>query len=100
MKKSHVGKIKKALREYTRKVTKSPEAALKALKDMGILDSDGKLSKNYGGKSGALTQSDEVKKAVAAASNTDYTDELNQTFDKIMRRLDSIELAITERYKK
>jgi hypothetical protein len=51
MTKSEAQEMKKALREYTREVTRTPEAALKALQDMGIVTKAGDLSENYGGQS-------------------------------------------------
>lgn len=39
----------KAARAFTRKATRSPEAALAVLVSEGILTPAGKLSKNYGG---------------------------------------------------
>jgi hypothetical protein len=39
--------IKAALREYTKKITVSPEAARNALIKEGIYTKSGKLSKNY-----------------------------------------------------
>jgi hypothetical protein len=42
--------IRNALRDYTQEATKSPEAALKALQDMGIITKSGSLSENYGGE--------------------------------------------------
>jgi hypothetical protein len=40
-------RFKKAARAYTKKVTRSPGAAQKALHKAGILTKSGKLTKNY-----------------------------------------------------
>lgn len=49
MYKQDLEKYKQALQEYRDKVTRSPEAAIEALVDMGIYTADGNLHPNYGG---------------------------------------------------
>jgi len=39
----------KEMKEWGKKIAATPESARKALQEMGILDKQGKLSKNYGG---------------------------------------------------
>ena len=48
--------IKRLIREYTKKHTKSPEAARAALIREGIYTSDGQLISQFGGPTGALGQ--------------------------------------------
>jgi hypothetical protein len=50
MKKSEIEKIDAALVAYTEKITRTPEAARKALVDTGIYHRDGSLTREYGGK--------------------------------------------------
>jgi hypothetical protein len=53
MTKADKERILKALRDYTTKITKTPEKAREALIQEGILDADGQISKNYGGPTAA-----------------------------------------------
>ena len=48
--KVYYDRIKKALQDYTKKITVSPAAARAALVREGIYNPDGTLHKNYGGK--------------------------------------------------
>jgi hypothetical protein len=53
MTKADKERMLKALRDYTAKITKTPEKARQALTEEGILDANGQISKNYGGPTAA-----------------------------------------------
>lgn len=49
MSKKEVNTMVKEMKEWGKKIAATPESARKALFEMGIIDKNGKLSKNYGG---------------------------------------------------
>ena len=44
-----VKKMVKEMKEWGNKIAETPESARKALLEMGIINKNGKLTKNYGG---------------------------------------------------